>query len=136
MVKTSLLSFHPNSGATLSRASGIQEISSATNMPLQTQSQVVMGSDNSMLCSSQLHMSTLSPIIASVLAENVGHSHQQQAFSPPSSNTSSQHMPDNHMNFDFLDHLDCNTSDFLNFDVMQDENASYSLLEDIDMLDK
>ncbi|XP_055928108.1 uncharacterized protein LOC129959314 [Argiope bruennichi] len=128
----SLLSFHPNSGATLSRASGIQEISSATNMPLQTQSQVVMGSDNSMLCSSQLHMSTS---IASP-GETLGHSHQQQAFSPPSSNTSSQHMPDNHMNFDFLDHLDCNTSDFLNFDVMQDENASYSLLEDIDMLDK
>ncbi|CAL1281149.1 unnamed protein product [Larinioides sclopetarius] len=131
----SMLSVSSNNEVTLSRQSGIQEISSVTShMSLQQPPQVVMGSDNSMLCSSQLHMSTS---IASP-GESMNHSHQQ-VFSPStSSNGSSQNIvPDSsQFNLDFLDNLDCSTSDLLNFDVMQGESTSFPLLEDIGMLDK
>ncbi|GFR06093.1 uncharacterized protein TNCT_32101 [Trichonephila clavata] len=131
----SLLSISSNTDSALPRQGGIPEIGSVTShLSLHQPPQVVMGSDNSMLCSSQLHMATS---IASP-GESMNQVHQQ-VFSPStSSNGSSQNIvPDSsNFNLDFLDNLDCSTSDLLNFDVMHGESTSFPLLEDISILDK
>ncbi|XP_035229289.1 uncharacterized threonine-rich GPI-anchored glycoprotein PJ4664.02-like [Stegodyphus dumicola] len=126
--------------------SGIHDINSSVTshvMLQQQQQQVIINSDNNTLLSSSNTLLNSSHIQMGSSANSGGDStsqSQQQVFSTssPSSNNSSQGIvPDGgQFNLDFLDNLDCSTSDLLNFDVMQGGSTTFPLLEDMSMLDK
>ena len=121
-----LLSVAQSGGQSQMQSSNLHDVEPPTSNQLMIQSQTLPINSSNSFQNSQIQLSNTDMNQSNIFTTS------------PSPNNSLQNIvPDgSQFNLDFLDNMDCSTSDLLNFDDMQGEGCNFPILDDIAMLDK